>query len=213
MMVKSLSNKETQFVTKRYNRFAPLYNIMESPLEYFLYRRWRNQLWDVIEGEEILEMGVGTGKNISFYPDEGHITAIDISGNMLKRARIKAMEHEGKRVELLEMDIQKMSFPDQSFDAVVATFVFCSVPDPVRGLKEAFRVTKPSGKLYLLEHMLATANILQPVMRFLDKPIYNISGVHIARKTVSNIKKAGWQIENVTKYGISGIFRMIVAKK
>ncbi|HKJ31962.1 MAG TPA: class I SAM-dependent methyltransferase [Balneolales bacterium] len=141
------SNKETQFVTNRYNHFAPFYNIMEGPLEYFWYRKWRKELWRSISGHKILEMGVGTGKNIIFYSGDKDITAIDISENMLKRARAQVEKLDYNCSDFIEMDIQNITFPDNLFDAVVATFVFCSVPNPVLGLKEALRVTRPDVKL------------------------------------------------------------------
>ncbi len=105
-----------------------------------------------ITGHQALEVGVGTGKNLPYYPREVEITAIDFSPGMLKRARKKASTDD-LRVALIEMDVQQLDFPDNYFDTVFATFVFCSVPDPVAGLKELKRVCKPEGKLLLLEHM------------------------------------------------------------
>lgn len=108
---------------------------------------------------------------------------------------------------LKEMDAQNMDFPDNHFDEVVATFVFCSVPDPVVGLHEALRVTKPGGRLHLLEHMKPEQPFLAGVMEKMDAPIHYLSGVHIARQTVANVEKTGWDIDKVQDLTAKGIFK------
>jgi ubiquinone/menaquinone biosynthesis C-methylase UbiE len=138
---------------------------------------------------------------------------IDLSPGMLKRAKKLLPKSMRDSVNLQEMDAQQMEFSDNTFDEVVATFVFCSVPDPVLGLKEALRVTKPGGKLHLLEHMRAENPILGSLMDRLDSPIHYISGVHIARQTVESVKNAGWNIEKVQDLTAKGIFKKIKASK
>lgn len=109
-------------------------------MEKLLLRNWRRGLWKEIKGPEVLEIGVGTGKNIPFYPEEIELTGIDISGNMLKRAKKLLAKQQKNGVKLKQMDAQQMGFPDESFDEVAGTFVFCSVSDPVLGLKEALQL-------------------------------------------------------------------------
>ena len=111
------------------------------------------------------------------------------------------------------MDAQDTNFPNNQFDDVVATFVFCSVPDPVLGLREALRVTRPGGRLHLLEHMRAEWSPLASVMDRLDAPIHYLIGVHITRETVTNVEKAGWQIQKVQKLTKGGIVKKIEAIK
>ena len=137
---------------KRYNRIAFLYDLMEAPMERLRFSSWRQKLMVRIAGSTALEVGVGTGKNLIFYPDNLDITAIDLSPRMLERARKRANKLN-LNVNLQEMDVQHLNFADDSFDIVFATFVFCSVPDPITGLQELRRVCKPDGKLLLLEHM------------------------------------------------------------
>lgn len=187
---------------------------MEWPVEQLWYRKWRRRLWSRIDGPQVLEIGVGTGKNIPYYTDDiEKITGIDLSAGMLKRAkRVLAKEQTG-RICLQEMDAQQMEFQDNTFDEVLATFVFCSVPDPVLGLREALRVTKPGGKLHMLEHMLSKNKYFASLMKKLDHPIHYLSGVHISRQTVKNVEKAGWTIKNLEELTSSGVFRMIEAKK
>ena len=148
------SKKDTQATQKRYDRIAPLYDLMEGLVERSRYGKWREMLWRRVEGEQILEIGVGTGKNFPYYPAEVEITAVDFSARMLQRAQRKA-ERETVDVRLEQMDVQHLEFADGTFDTVVATFVFCSVPDPVLGLREIERVGKSGGKVILLEHVLS----------------------------------------------------------
>ena len=166
---------------------------MEAPLEYFRFASWRKRLKNRITGHQALEVGVGTGKNLPYYPREVEITAIDFSPGMLKRARKKASTDD-LRVALIEMDVQQLDFPDNYFDTVFATFVFCSVPDPVAGLKELKRVCKPEGKLLLLEHMRPGNVILGFVFDVLNPFVVRMMGANINRRTLENILKAGWKI-------------------
>jgi len=117
---------------------------------------------------------------------------------MLKRARKKASK-EKIGVELIEMDVQKLNFPDNYFDTVFATFVFCSVPNPILGLKELKRVCKPKGKLLLLEHMRPSNMVLGFVFDLLNPFVVRVMGANINRRTLENIIKAGWKIREKEK--------------
>ena len=203
----------TAHTQSRYDLVAPLYDVMEWPVEWLLYGDWREELWAKVEGPDVLEIGVGTGKNIPYYPPSASIEAIDLSENMLARARKVAEDYPGNQVVLRQMDAQQLSYPDESFDDVVATFVFCSIPDPVRGLREALRVTRPGGRLHLLEHVRSSSRMLAPVMETLDPAMHWVTGVHIARNTARNVEKAGWQIEEVTPLTRGDIFLKIEARK
>lgn len=205
--------QQTEFTRKRYNTVSSIYDLMEWPVEQLWYKKWRRELWQQIHGPTVLEIGVGTGKNIPYYPEEFELTGIDLSPGMLKQARELLPDHAKDRITLHEMDAQDMVFPDDHFDNVVATFVFCSVPDPVVGLQEALRVTKPGGKLCLLEHMRVEQPFLASVMEKLDAPIHYLSGVHITRHTVANVEKAGWEIEQVQDLTAKGIFKRVDASK
>lgn len=203
----------TAHTRSRYDLLAPLYDLMEAPVERLRYRAWRRTLWDDVHGPDVLELGVGTGKNIPYYPSGVHVTAVDLSAHMLRRARHVLQNHLGTRATLLEMDIQALDFPNGAFDDVVATFVFCSVPDPVLGLREALRVTRPGGRLHLLEHMRSDTPYLARLMDVADPAIHWLTGVHVARETVQNVQTAGWLIDEVVPLSRGEVFRSIEAHK
>jgi ubiquinone/menaquinone biosynthesis C-methylase UbiE len=117
--------------------------------------------------------------------------ASDFSEKMLARARTRA-QRLGSRVRLEIADAQALPYPDDSFDVVVATFLFCSVPDPVLGLTEARRVLKPGGKLILLEHVLSQRGVLRRLMQWINPVPLRLFGAHIDRETVENVKRAGF---------------------
>jgi ubiquinone/menaquinone biosynthesis C-methylase UbiE len=171
---------------------------MDAPLELMRFASWRPMIRDRIKGCKALEVGVGTGKNIDYYPDGIEITAVDLSPGMLKRA-LKRAGLLGLKVRMLEMDTQCLAFPDNCFDTVFATFVFCSVPDPVIGLRELRRVCKPDGRLVVLEHVRPANKLLGIFFDVLNPFVVRMMGANINRRTIDNIKMAGWQIQTEKK--------------
>jgi len=144
-------------IKKRYDRIAPVYDLLERPMETRI-SSWRAELLAATTGK-VLEIGAGTGKNLPHYPPEVSVTAIDFSAAMLGRAREKVQKYGLGNVTLLEMDVQDLGFMENSFDCVVTTCVFCSVPVPVQGLREIRRVCKPDGKVLMLEHVRSAGRV------------------------------------------------------
>lgn len=186
-----VNERATAKTRARYDRNARFYDLMESGPER-KFSSWRGDLWGRVRGERVLEAGVGTGKNIPYYPENMEMTAIDLSPKMLEQARKKAAG-EGTEVKLLEADAQELPFPDDSFDAAVATFLFCSVPDPVQGLEELRRVLVPGGQLLLLEHVLSHKPLLETPMRLFNPVAVRMTGANIDRETVENVRRAGFE--------------------
>ena len=195
---------------KRYDRVAWIFDYIEFPMERMAAKKWREKLFSQLEGQHILEVGVGTGKNLEYYPSEKYVIGIDLSEKMLVRARKKTV-FLAKPFTLLKMDVQALQFPDGYFDTAVSTFVFCSVTEPVKGLRELHRVLKRKGKAYFLEHVRPQGfrgwifDLLSPIF-------VRIMGANINRETRKNIEKAGFVIlqeENL----FWDIFKLIAAER
>lgn len=180
----------TEKIKKRYDRISSVYDFFEAPMERMAMSKWRAELMNELSGK-VLEVGVGTGKNIEFYPDNMDITAIDFSPKMIERAKNKSLLLH-KKVEFLLMDVESLDFPDNTFDTVFTTCVFCSVPDPVKGLKEIRRVCKPDGKIILLEHMRSERKYIGLIMDFFNPLVVRTYGANINRRTVENVTSAGF---------------------
>ncbi len=146
----------------KYQRIAPFYDLLDLPFERSRYRHIRPLLWHGLSGR-VLDVGVGTGRNIAFYPSDAAVTGIDNSPAMLLRAerRRRAL---GARVELRLMYATALDLPDASFDAAVATFLFCVLPPAAQApaLRELARVVRPGGTVRLLEYVRPRA----PLRRF-----------------------------------------------
>lgn len=188
-----LKKDGTDRVRGRYDRISPYYDLIELLLEKVVFRRWRKMVFDSSDGDRILEVGVGTGKNFDFYPHDKRITAIDFSPGMLSKARRKVIR-KGVGVDILDMDVQDLQFDDRSFDMVVATFVFCSVPDPIRGLREIKRVCKKGGRIILLEHVRPGGRFWGKIFDVLNRITVKSVGVNINRNTTENMERAGLHI-------------------
>ncbi|WP_102335357.1 class I SAM-dependent methyltransferase [Salimicrobium jeotgali] len=179
----------TEDIKKRYDRVSGVFDMMDHMIK----DKWRKDLLKDLDGS-VLEIGVGTGANLPFYPETAEVTGIDFSRKMLKKAEEKTASLPGS-ITLREMDAENLDFPDDSFDYVVSTCVFCSVPDPVRGLREINRVVKPEGKVLLLEHMRSDTEWVGKMMDVLNPVGLHIVGANINRKTMANIQKAGLRVE------------------
>jgi ubiquinone/menaquinone biosynthesis C-methylase UbiE len=194
--MKKSEDSATAATRARYDRIAHIYDAMEWILETCFFRRWRRKLWSAVPAGRVLEIGVGTGKNIPFYPKGAEVTAIDLSERMLARARRRADSTKSKAV-LRVMDAEHLELEDATFDAAVATFVFCSVPDPVVGLREMGRVTRPHGDIWLMEHVRIDKPLIGRLMDGLNPIAVRLSGAHINRRTVENVQLAGLELSGV----------------
>jgi len=204
-------DRQTAKTKDRYDRIAPIYDLMEALPEQ-QFRSWRETLWAQVPEGRVLEVGVGTGKNLPHHPPGVQVVGIDISQRMLKRAQQRA-EELGKTVELYQMDAQHLDFPDDSFDAAVATFVFCSVPDAVVGLRELGRVVKPDGQIFLLEHVrINKPEVIGKVMDLLDPIVMRLMGPHINRRTEENVRRAGLEIDRTEALTPLDLVKFIVAR-
>jgi ubiquinone/menaquinone biosynthesis C-methylase UbiE len=198
---------------KKYDKFSRFYDTFETHVEKRKFGKWRNEVFEMIPaGSFILEVGIGTGKNLPYYGKGINVIGIDFSKGMLEKARERVKAHPEKKVSLLQMDVAMLDFPENYFDFVVSTFVFCTVPDPMAGFKEVKRVLKPDGKAIFLEHMRSASwfnNLFLYAMSGMSIPII---GTSMVRKTKLSIQESGFHIGE-EKNLFSDIVKLLVCSK
>lgn len=201
---------EDKAETKIYNRVAWRYDFLEAPMERMFFSKLRKEMLKGVSGK-VLDVGAGTGKNLPYSPEGIELHGIDISPRMLERARKRA-DRLGMDVDLQVMDVEDLQFPDRFFDFIVVTFVFCSVTDPVKGLRELARVIKDDGTILLLEHVRSKNRVLGKLMDWLNPIARWLFGPNINRRTVDNVKAAGLEVVSVESKGPE-ILKRIVARR
>ena len=207
----SSEDRATATAERRWNRTAMFYDPMTALLERIRLRKYRRLLWSRVESSRVLEIGVGTGKNFPYYPADAEMTAVDLSEKMLRRAENRASGQK-VAVDLRQMDVQSLEFEDNTFDTVAATLVFCSVPDPVRGIREVERVCKPGGKVVLLENNFISIPILGRLVKLANPLTLRIIGADFSRNPVDNVFRSDLAVEQVTSLG-RGLWKLIEARK
>ncbi|MBI5764776.1 MAG: methyltransferase domain-containing protein [Planctomycetes bacterium] len=172
----------------------------------------RAKLYDICEGSElrrgvaksalfqnmrgrVLFVAIGTGVDILHFPPGLEIVAVDISKEMLRRAEARRAKYVGN-LQLVEADAMNLGFPDASFDTVATSCTFCSVPDPMRGLMELFRVLRPGGQLLMFEHVRSRTPIFGLTLDLMTLWTRRL-GTEMNRDTVGNVRKAGFKITRI----------------
>ena len=197
---------ESALVRERYDRTARHYDIMTWPMEVMAMDRYRSRLIAEVDGARVLEVGVGTGRNLSLYPDAVQVDAIDFSPRMMERAQRRTAS---ANVRLALMDVQELAWPSETFDTVVSTCVFCSVPDALKGLQEIRRVLRAGGRALFLEHVRPGTPWLAALFDWLD-PFVSRRGPHINRRTMETIRAAGFVVEREENL-MSDVLKLVVA--
>ncbi|MDX1606769.1 MAG: class I SAM-dependent methyltransferase [Candidatus Competibacterales bacterium] len=157
-------------IRKSYRRYAASYDL------YFgaVFQPGRKAVLDLMScrrGDRILEVGVGTGLSLTMYPRDVSVVGIDVSTEMLAKARMRQQRERLEHVQLHEMDAEAMDFPDDSFDKVVAMYVASVVPHPRRLVDEMRRVCRPGGQLFIVNHFHSS----HPVLSRMEKLIAPLS--------------------------------------
>ncbi len=192
----------------KYDRIAQNYDKIEKMM---FFNKYRKNLVNLVRGN-VLEVGVGTGLNLPYYSKDVSVTAIDFSPKMLKKAEKIIFEKNIKNINLAEMDIQNINFNDNTFDSVVSTCVFCTVPDPDAGLMEVYRVLKPGGRAFFMEHMRSENTVINLMLFMINFISKIILGTSMLRKTQESIERAGFKaIER--KDIFFDVVRIIIAEK
>jgi ubiquinone/menaquinone biosynthesis C-methylase UbiE len=160
---------------------------------------------------QTLEVAVGTGLNLPFYPSEIELTGIDLSPAMLAVARQRARQL-GRAVDLREADALALPFPDPSFDTVVCTFSLCAIPDDRAAIREMTRVLRPGGLLLLADHIAAAAWPVRAAQRAVEAVTVPLQGEHFTRRPLGQVRGEGLQVIRRERFKL-GLIERLAARK
>lgn len=160
---------------------------------------------------EVLEVAVGTGRSLPFYPSDVTLTGVELSPAMLELARRRASEL-GVDVDLHEADAQALPFSDESFDTVVCTLSLCAIPDHAKAIEEMSRVLRPGGRLLLLDHVGSRWWPVWGVEWLIERFTIRMMGEHMTRRPAQLLSDAGLEIAESERLKMSTVERVHARK-
>jgi ubiquinone/menaquinone biosynthesis C-methylase UbiE len=159
----------------------------------------------------VLEVAIGTGRNLPYYPDGIRLTGVDFSPQMLQLAQRRAQEL-GRQVDLRLGDAQALDLPDAAYDTVVCTLSLCAIPDERRAIAEMKRVLRPGGRLLLLDHVVAASWLGRVLQWLLERITVPLGGEHLRRRPLLQAQREGFQVERRERSKL-GIVERVAARK
>jgi ubiquinone/menaquinone biosynthesis C-methylase UbiE len=201
---------ETERVREIQDKHAGGYDRQMRFFDRVLFAGGREWACSHAEGE-VLEIAVGTGRNLAHYPRGVKLTAIEYSPEMLEIARRRADEL-GHSVDLRLGDAQALDFEDESFDTVIITLALCTIPGDREAAAEARRVLRSGGRLVLLEHVRSPALPVRVVQRALDPLAVRFEADHLVRDPLDYLTEVGFEVESVER-SRWGIVERVLARK
>ncbi|MBV9712914.1 MAG: methyltransferase domain-containing protein [Ktedonobacteraceae bacterium] len=201
---------ETERVREIFDASAAEYDRGIAFAEKLLFGDGREWACSQAQGR-VLEIAIGTGRNLPFYPADLEITGIEISPAMLEIARQRARSL-GRQVELVVGDAQALPFPDEHFDTVVCTISLCSIPDERLAVAEVKRVLRPGGRFVALEHVRSPNPIVRGLERLLESCTVRTQADHLLREPVEAVQAAGLHVEYLKRLKL-GIVERLIARK
>jgi phosphatidylethanolamine/phosphatidyl-N-methylethanolamine N-methyltransferase len=201
---------ENAFVERVYDKIASIYDLAYGPILQ-PGRRRAMALMNPAPGTRVLEVGVGTGLNLSLYPRHCDVTGIDFSSLMLVKAEERNVR-EGLRARLFQMDAADLRFPDNAFDVVYAPYLISVVPDPATVVREMRRVCRPGGRIVILNHFRSRSAVLSRIERWLSPRTMHI-GFKADLDREALFAEVGLVPETMEAVNIPRIWSLITARK
>src|SRR6478735_9059611 len=202
---------ENDFVEAVYDKLAKVYDLFFGPTLH-PGRLQAIQRMNIQPRERVLEVGVGTGINLSLYPRDCTITGIDFSGSMLEKARERAARKDQASIRLLQMDAADLKFADNSFDIVYAPYLISVVPDPLKVAREMRRVCRPGGRIIFLNHFLSANPLLSRTERLISPFTIHI-GFKADLDLPAFLAQADLQPVSIEKVNIPRIWSLVTCVK
>ncbi|WP_117213526.1 class I SAM-dependent methyltransferase [Allorhizocola rhizosphaerae] len=193
-----------------WDRLAPTYDKQIAFFERIWFGGGREWIGARATGA-VLEVAIGTGRNLSYYPAGVQITGVEISPAMLDLARRRAAEL-GVAAKLIEGDAEELGFADNTFDTVVCALSLCSIPDSAKAVREMARVLKPGGKLLLLDHIGSTWPPIYAVQWLLERLTIPHAGEHFTRRQLALVEAAGLRVTERARLKAGTIERICAVK-
>jgi ubiquinone/menaquinone biosynthesis C-methylase UbiE len=200
----------TQRLRRYWDRHARSFDRQMAFFERVLFGDGRRWVCAQAVGDT-LEVAVGGGRNLPFYPEDIRLTGIDFSPQMLQLARQQA-ERLGRRVDLRLGDAQALDLPDACFDTVVCTLSLCAIPDHRRAIAEMRRVLRPGGQLLLLDHVAAEPRLGRAIQWLLERITVPLGGEHLRRRPLLQVQAEGFDVERHERYK-RGVVERLVARR
>jgi phosphatidylethanolamine/phosphatidyl-N-methylethanolamine N-methyltransferase len=207
----SVAAVENDFVEGVYDKLAKVYDLTFGPTLH-PGRLQAIQRMNIQPGERVLEVGVGTGINLSLYPKDCSVTGIDFSGSMLEKARERIARKDIRNVRLLQMDAADLKFATGSFDIVYAPYLISVVPDPVQVAQEMRRVCRPGGRIIFLNHFLSPNAVLSRIERLISPFTIHI-GFKADLDLPAFLTQADLQPVSIEKVNIPRIWSLVTCVK
>jgi phosphatidylethanolamine/phosphatidyl-N-methylethanolamine N-methyltransferase len=207
----SVARVDRDVIQRLYARFASVYNAIFGPVLQSGRVEAMREL-PLQAGDEILEVGIGTGLTTTLYPSECRVMGIDLSEPMLREAARHVDSHGRTNVRLWRMDASNLAFPDESFDVVYAAYVISVVPDPVVALREMRRVCRPGGHIVLLNHFLSTNAVLSALERWIS-PLTARAGFRSDLDLSVLLTQAGLESVSVKKVNTPRIWSLVHCRR
>lgn len=176
----------------KWDKYAPRYDREIGFFERLQFRGGREWVASQASGE-VLEVAIGTGRNLPFYPHGVQVTGIDFSPAMLEIARRRAADL-GREVTLRLADAEALPYADGSFDTVVCTLGLCGVPDDRAAIAEMYRVLRPGGLLLLLDHVGSHHRLIRLGQRLVEQLTVRLIGDYQTRRPLPLVEQAGFTI-------------------